>query len=94
MTNLKRTVAIGTIIMSVMAATSVTALAAQGNPNISGTGIAARPGYSSSMAIRQQDGTYQKTGVRPGTGRGAGGAGKLLGVGGMGLQDGSCYTSN
>ncbi len=89
MTKFKKIVAIGTMVMAI-GATSVTAFAAQGNPVVGGRGA----GNSTAAGIRQQDGTYLNTGVRPGTGRGAGGTGRLLGIGGMGLQDGSCYITN
>ncbi len=45
------------------------------------------------IAIGTVAGSYLTTGTRPGTGRGAGGSGQLLGIGGKGLQDGSCYTT-
>ncbi len=78
MIKLKKLMTVGTVIIA-MGATTVTVMAAQGR--------------GANTAIRRQDGTYITTGTRPGTGRGAGGTGKLQGIGGLGLQDGSCYIT-
>ncbi len=97
MTNLKKAIAIGTTAI-VLGATPLTAFAAQVRPILPPVQTppptvrtAPAYNYNNQAGVALRDGSCYTTGVRQGTGRGAGGTGQLLGIGGRGLQDGSCY---
>lgn len=103
MTNFKKIFAIGTVMLAI-SVTSVTAFASQGvrggGRNTSTTGNGG--GYNVSIndpnyvpgtryyANTQNPGNV--SGTRISTGRGVTGVGRGLGIGGMMLQDGSCYA--